>query len=190
MVLQAAAANGMQIKWGKCQFLMRKVDFLGYVVEDGSLKPSEAKTSAIQNFPLPRDRKALQRFLGLTSYFRRFVEGYAVTAKPLSDLLRKEAKFELHDEQIAAFRQLKVALTNAPVLKLYDPKAATEVHTDACKLGYGAVLLQKDRDDGELHPVQFMSRKTTPVEEKYHSYDLEVLAIVESLKNGEYICWV
>lgn len=118
----------------------------------------------------------------MTSYFRRFVEGYATIAKPLSDLLRKGSEFRITDEVVASFQQLKLVLTRDPVLKLFNVNAATEVHTDASKYGYGAVLLQKDSEDNCLHPVQYMSRKTTPAEEKYHSYELEVLAIIEALK--------
>uniref|UniRef100_W8C8Q1 RNA-directed DNA polymerase n=1 Tax=Ceratitis capitata TaxID=7213 RepID=W8C8Q1_CERCA len=181
-VLEVAAKNNLSVKWSKCQFLRRKVTFLGYVIENSSIRPSEGKISAVNNFPLPTDKKSLQRFLGLTSYFRRFVEGYAVVAKPLSDLLRKDNKFVLQEEQLASFQQLKIALVNAPVLNLYNPKAVTEVHTDACKFGYGAVLLQKNFDDQELHPIQYMSRRTKPNEELFHSYELEALAVVEAVK--------
>ncbi|XP_004523263.1 uncharacterized protein LOC101449224 [Ceratitis capitata] len=87
---------------------------------------------AVKNFPVTTDKKSLQRFLGLTSYFRRFVEGYAVVAKPLSDLLRKDKRIVLQEQQLASLQQLKRALVSAPVLNLYNPKAVTEVHTDAC----------------------------------------------------------
>jgi len=75
--------------------LKRKGNFLGYVV-DG--KPGNEKTQAVADSPIPRDKKGVQRFLGLTSYFRSFVEGYAVIAKPLSDMLRKEVRFEYQDQ--------------------------------------------------------------------------------------------
>lgn len=135
----------------------------------------------MKKFPMLRDAKSIQRFLGLTSYFRRFIPNYAMVAKPLSDLLRKNVHFGMGDEQLAAFQQLKSLLVNAPVLRLYNPKAATEIHTDANMYGYGGVLLQKDSEDQQWHPIEFMSRKTTPSEEKYHSYELEV-QIIEALK--------
>lgn len=181
-VLEVAATRGLKVNWSKCQLLKRCIDFLGYTIEDGTIKPSELKTMAVEKFPVPSSKKGLQRFLGLTSYFRRFIESYAVIAKPLSDVLRKDVKFSMGDVELAAFQQLKAALGSAPVLKLYNPKAVTEVHTDASMHGYGAVLLQRDFDDREFHPVQFMSRKTKPFEEKLHSYELEVLAIIEALK--------
>lgn len=180
-VLKVAAKNGLKINWNKCQFLQRKVNFLGYIIEDNTIKPSDEKTKAVANFPVPSDRKAIQRFLGLTSYFRKFIEGYAIIAKPLSDMLRKDSCFEFKEIHQIAFEQLKVALTSKPVLQLYNPNLQTELHTDASKWGYGAVLLQKNSEDSMFHPVQYMSRKTKPCEEKYPSYDLEVLAIIEAL---------
>ena len=79
--------------------------------------------------------------------------------------------FNITDEVLISCRQLRESLVSAPILKLYDPDAITEVHA-----------LQKSLDDQQLDPVEFMSRRTKPYEEKYHSYDLEVLAIIEALK--------
>jgi len=85
-------------------------------------------------------------------------------------------------EQEAAVNQLKKCLTEAPVLQIYNQEAsATELHTDASMWGYEVVLLQVSDHDTQLHPVCFMSRKTTEAQQKYHSYELEVLAIVEAV---------
>ncbi|GFU28531.1 retrovirus-related Pol polyprotein from transposon 17.6 [Trichonephila clavipes] len=80
-----------------------------------------------------------------------------------------------------AFEKLKKLLTESPVLSIFQQGRTTELHTDASQQGYGAVLLQ-EAEDGKLHPVQYMSQKTTPAEEKYSSYELEVLAVVNALK--------
>lgn len=128
--------------------------------------PSREKTTAIEKFPIPSSKKEVQRFLGLTSFFRRFVRNYAVVAKPLTDLLRKDKKFKLKEEHLLVIQQLKNALVNAPALKLYNPMAETEIHADASKYDYGAVLLQKDSEDQLLHPIEFMSRKTSLSEKK------------------------
>jgi len=86
-------------------------------------------------------------------------------------------------EQEAAVNQLKKCLTEAPVLQIYNQEASvTKLHTDASMWGYGAVLLQISDHDTQLHPVCFMSRKTTEAQQKYHSYELEVLAIIEAVK--------
>ncbi|GBL79979.1 Retrovirus-related Pol polyprotein from transposon 17.6 [Araneus ventricosus] len=72
-------------------------------------------------------------------------------------------------------------MSEGPVLRIYKYGRRTELHTDASKQGYGAVLLQ-EAEDGKLHPIYYMSKKTSPAEEKYDSYELEVLAIITALK--------
>jgi ribonuclease HI len=180
-VLARAKEYGLEINFKKCQFLKRKIEFLGYVIEGGTIRPSPEKTIAVQNFPEPKNIKQIQSFLGLTGYFRKFIENYSKIAKPLSDLLRNETEFRFGVEQKQAFEALKQSLTNDPVLHIFRQGAKLELHTDASSHGFGAILFQED-DDGKMYPIQYMSKKTTPQQEKYHSYELEVLAIIEALK--------
>lgn len=182
IVLRRAEQFGLMINWKKCQFLATRIEYLGYLIEDNKIEPSQNKVDAVINFPKPTNTKMIQSFLGLTGYFRKFIQDYSILAKPLSDLLKKDAKFQFEDKQEQAFNNLKHKLAMKPVLEIYDPEAATELHCDASKFGYGAVLLQKSKDDNEYHPIYFMSRKTTTAEEKYSSYELEVLAVVNALK--------
>ncbi|GFX85932.1 transposon Tf2-9 polyprotein [Trichonephila clavipes] len=179
-VLEVASKYGLEMKFKKCQFLRRKVEFLGHVVENGTIRPSIAKTIAVKKFPVPTTVK-VQSFLGLTGYFRKFIPAYSQIAKPLSDLTRKDNPFMFEQPQMEAFEKLKKLLTESPVLSIFQQGRTTELHTDASQQGYGAVLLQQ-AEDGKLHPVQYMSQKTTPAEEKYSSYELEVLAVVNALK--------
>ncbi|GFX70452.1 transposon Tf2-11 polyprotein [Trichonephila clavipes] len=103
-------------------------------------------------------------------------------AKPLSDLLRGTNPFEFGHAQKVAFQNLKNALSSEPVLHPFKEGAKLELHTDACKLGLGAVLLQQG-EDGRFYPIHYMSKKTSIQEEKLCSYELEVLAVIEALKN-------
>lgn len=119
--------------------------------------------------------------MGLTSYFRKFIPGYALIARPLTSLLKKEAQFVFGETQRRSFEKLKECLVSDPVLKIYDPDAETELHTDASKEGYGAVLLQKS-DDGRFHPIYYMSKQTTSAEKNYSAYHLEVLAVVRAVE--------
>ncbi|GFU53969.1 transposon Tf2-9 polyprotein [Trichonephila clavipes] len=112
---------------------------------------------------------------------RKFIPAYSQIAKPLSDLTRKDNPFKFEQPQMEAFEKLKKLLTEGPVLSIFQQGRTTELHTDASQQGYGAVLLQ-EAEDGKLHPVQYMSQKTTPAEEKYSSYELEFLAVVNALK--------
>ncbi|GIY13491.1 hypothetical protein CDAR_507781 [Caerostris darwini] len=95
VVLGVATKYGLEIKFKKCQFLKRNVEFLSHIVENGTIRPSPAKTLAVKRFPVPTNVKRVQSFLGLTSYFRKFIPEYSKIAKPLSDLLRKDHPFTM-----------------------------------------------------------------------------------------------
>lgn len=116
---------------------------------------------SVQRFPEPQTKRHIQSFLGLTGYFRKFVRDYAKTARPLSDILKENSEFKFNSEQ---------------------REAETEVHTDASQEGYGAVMLQRHKDEKDFHPVYYMSCKTSDVEKRYHSYHLGVLAIVKAME--------
>lgn len=181
-VLNLCRDYGLEINFKKCQFLKRRVEFLGHVIENHEVSPSPAKVEALKKFKLPANLKELESFIGLANYFRKFVPNFSIIAKPLTDLRKKGQKFEIKDEQIASFDAIKDALCKKPTLRIFNQRLETEVHTDASMHGYGAVLLQRAPDDGCLHPIYFMSKKTTDAEKKYSSYELEVLAIIEALK--------
>ncbi|GFV81396.1 transposon Tf2-6 polyprotein [Trichonephila clavipes] len=121
-------------------------------------------------------------FKCLTGYFRKFIPAYSVFAKPLSDLLRKDTPFNFDVKQKASFDELKRLLCQKPVLGIYRQNCETVIYTDASIDGLAAVLLQRFPDDNSLHPIYYMSRKTSETERKYTSYELEVLAIIEALK--------
>ncbi|GFW75816.1 hypothetical protein TNCV_4429991 [Trichonephila clavipes] len=124
----------------------------GHIVESGTIKPSPTKTLAVRKFPEPTTIKQVQSFLGLTGYFRKYIKDYSKIAKPLSDLTRKENLFVFFGiQQKEAFEKLKKIMSEGPVLHLYKYGRKTELHTDACKQGYGAILLQ-EAEDGKLHP--------------------------------------
>ncbi|CAK1581582.1 unnamed protein product [Parnassius mnemosyne] len=181
-VFQRAEEYGLLFNWKKCHFMKREIEYLGYIIRNNELRPSKEKISAVSRFKTPHNIKSLQSFLGLSGYFRKFIKNYSIIAKPLTNLLKKNVEFNFEEECEMAFNELKRILCSSPVLRIYDPDLTTELHTDASAEGYGAVLLQKSPTDNQMHPVYYMSKKTTPAERKYHSYYLEILAIVEAVK--------
>lgn len=104
----------------------------------------------------------VQAFLGLTGYFRKFIPDYALLARPLTHLLKKDAEFKIGSFQIQAVEKLKSALTNEPVLKIFKQNAKTQLHVDASKDGFEGTLLQQH--ENKWHPVLYCSKKTTPQE--------------------------
>lgn len=124
----------------------------------------------------------VRQFLGLASYFRKFVRSFGEIARPLTMLLKKESIWQWGERESIAFSTLKARLIERPILALYDPKLDTELHADASSLGLGGILLQWQINPRVLKPVAYFSRQTTPVERFFHSYELETLAVVCSLK--------
>lgn len=181
-VLQLLKEGGLTLNLSKCKFGMREVEFLGFVIGRGKIRPSERKTEAIRNFPCPTNVREIQRFIGLASFFRRFVPRFAEIASPLTSLTKSKVDFVWGNEQRESFDKIKRMLTCEPVLKMYSPTAVrTELHTDASALGLGAMLLQSD-DNGQMHLVYAISRKTSETEAIYHSSKLELLAIVWAIE--------
>lgn len=171
----------MELRLDKCRFLQTKLDYLGYTITNEGIRPTDQGIKAIRKFPIPRNIRAVQSFLGLCSYFRKFVENFSVIAKSLYDLTKKNVNFQFGETERQAFEALVNRLTDAPILSLYSPRDETELHCDASSVGFGAILLQK-KADRKLHPVFYFSKRTTETESKYHSFELETLAIIYALR--------
>ena len=135
----------------------------------------------IRRVPKPKQtRSRSKRFRGLAGYFRRFVEKFSIIARPLHSLTKKGVDFQWGRQEEEAFQALKAKLTERPLLALYDRNADIELHTDASKEGLAGILLSNSGVG--WRPIGFFSRKTTELESSYHSYDLEILAVVASIE--------
>ncbi|CAH2087349.1 unnamed protein product [Euphydryas editha] len=145
------------------------------------IRPGSRKIEAVKNFPKPKNQHSLRQFIGLCSFFRRFVRDFSILAKPLTSLLKKDCPWVWGLEQNQAFLSLKERLIEKPILALYNPKARTELHTDACKIGIAGILMQYDLNDN-LKPIAYYSRQTTKDEQHMTAYELETLAVISSLQ--------
>lgn len=176
-VLQIVKDHGLTLKLSKCLFNQEEISFVGYRISATGIKPGLDKTAAIKDYPTPTCLKDVRAFLGLTSYFRRFIAKFSVIARPLSKLLKGSNAFAWSQEQEFAFNELKKQLCSEPCIKPFDHRKKPIIHTDASLDGIGGVLFQ-EFEDGKLHPVIFISRCLTDAERKYHSTELELLAVV------------
>lgn len=179
-VLKLLKNGGLTLKLRKCNFFLDTIDFLGFEINSSGIRPGGRKTEAISKFSAPKNIHELRRFLGLSGFFRRFIKNYALTTSPLTNLLKKDVVWAGGSSQEESFNSVKTLPTQRPLLALYDPKAVTQLHTDACKYGLAGILIQSDYLD-VFHPVSYFSRKTCPDESKLHSYQLETLAVIASL---------
>lgn len=179
-VLQLLREARLTLNIEKCTFLQTQLEYLGYDLSEEGIRPGAKKIEAVTKFKEPTNIHELRMFLGLTSYFRKFVQNYAVLTHDLYKLLKKDHPWSWEEPQQNAFEKLKQILTQRPILAVYKPNAQTEVHTDASSKGLAGILLQKHGD--ALRPVAYFSRKTSKEEALYHSFELETLAVVESLR--------
>lgn len=178
-VLQTLADNKLYANFEKCAFNNPEVEYLGHVVSADGIKPDPKKVQAVLQWPRPTTKKELRSFLGLTQYFRKFIQGYSKIAAPLNALLKEDVDWRRPNtwcvKCTAAFHTLKQHLTAAPVLAMPDFTKPFEVVCDASIVAVGAVLMQGGR------PIAFESRKLTGAEYNYFTSEQELLAVVHAL---------
>jgi transposase InsO family protein len=173
--------NQLAINKSKCEFFVDQIDFLGHTIGENMISMQKDKLQAIGDWPLPKNRKNLQSFLGLCNYYRSFIPNYSTLASPLTDLTSKSVTFAFNEQTTSAFMELKRILTSADVMALYDPNKTCIVQTDASSVGIGGVLLQPHGD--KLRPVEHFSAKLSKAARNYPVHERELLAIVESIRH-------
>ena len=167
----------LKLKPTKCKFVRESVDYLGHVITATGLQTNPRLTDAVQKFPRPENVHDVWRFLGMTSYYRRFIPYFAKTAQPLHQLTAKDVSFYWNPDCEEAFASLKGRLASPPVLAYPRFGDDFTLETDTSIRGFGAVLSQV-QSDGKLHPVAFASRALNSCEKNYGVTELETLAVV------------
>ncbi|WKA08976.1 hypothetical protein VitviT2T_026656 [Vitis vinifera] len=159
----------------KCAFGKQELEYLGHIITHRGVKVDEKKIEAMVAWPRPSNITELRGFLGLTGYYRKFVQGYGLIARPLTNLLKKE-KFQWNDKAEAAFLALKQAMTSTPTLAMPNFTEPFTIEMDASGNGIGAVLTQQNR------PIAYMSRALGITKQTWSIYAKEMLAIVEAIR--------
>lgn len=171
LVLDTLRANQLFIKKSKCEWARNKIEYLGHIISADGVAADDTKIQAMKDWPVPKTIKGLRGFLGLTGYYRRFVQNYGILSRPLTQLLKKGG-FTWSKEAEQAFDNLKLAMSSTPVLGLPDFSKPLIVETDACKTGVGAVLMQ----DGK--PLAYMSKALSQKHLGLSTYEKELLAVI------------
>lgn len=181
LVLEVLTQSGFSFNLKKCAFMKSQIDYLGYQISAGQIRPNARKVIALTQLPPPKTATQLRQFIGLASYFRQFIPGFSQISAPLYRLTSKKGNIVWNSQFEEIRKKIIKILTNKPVLTIFDPEYPIELHTDASSEGYGAILVQKI--DGKPRVVEYFSRRTSPCESKYHSYELETLAVVNAIKH-------
>ena len=184
IVLQTLRERQLYAKLSKRQFWLDRVAFLGHVISAEGVSVDLQKIEAVVNWKPPKNVSEVRSFLGLAGYYRKFVEGFSKIAAPLTKLTRKDVKYDWVDACQQSFEELKGRLTSAPVLAFPNGRDGFVVYSDASRQGLGCVLMQNDR------VIAYASRQLKKHEENYPTHNLELAAVVFSLKYGDIIYMV
>ena len=171
---------GLRLKKQKCQFLMKSVDYLGHVIDRHGIRPSSTKVKAIKAAPKPRNVLELRAYLGLLTYYGKFLPNVSTVLAPLYQLLRKDVKWFWGELQQQAFLKSKDMLTSSALLVHYDPSQPLVLSCDASQYGIGAVLSQVY--NGDEKPVAYASRTLNTAERNYSQLEKEALALIFGVK--------
>ena len=180
-VLERLRDANLKLKPSKCSLFRQSVTFLGHVVSHSGIYTDPAKIKAVRDWPIPISAKQVRSFLGLCSYYRKFIHCFAVIARPLHKLTEKDATFIWAPECQEAFQKLKTALISAPILAYSRPEGQFMLDTDASGVAVGAVLSQLQ--DEEQKVIGYFSKALTKPEQAYCTTRKELLAVVLALKH-------
>ncbi|MES9884745.1 MAG: reverse transcriptase domain-containing protein [Sedimenticola sp.] len=180
-ILSRIESAGLKLSPKKCKLFKREVEFLGHVVSQDGIATDPKKVEVVKNWPTPKNVHDVRSFLGLCSYYRRFVKNFADIARPLHQLTEKATTFVWTDACSEAFDTLREALITAPVLSYPSTRSNFILDTDASGVGVGAVLSQSD--GGIERVVAYYSRALGKAERNYCITRKELLAVVESVKH-------
>ena len=171
---------GLKLKMSKCDFLKQEVKYLGHIVSASGIQPDQSKVEVIRELKPPTTVKGVRSFIGMCSYYRRFIPNFAKIAKPLTELTKKNARFIWTDECQKSFETLRVVLTDAPILAYPDTNKPYKLYTDASNHSIGAALIQ-ETEQGE-RVIQYLSHQLNKSQLNWPIIEKEAYAIVYAVQ--------
>lgn len=179
VVFQRLRQFKLHVKRSKCHFIAKQVRYLGHLISVEGIATDPEKTAVIGNWRRPKNQKEVTSFIQTCSWYRRFIPQFAAVSKPLTELLKKNSRWEWTPTREETFNKLKELLTTPPVLRQADPTLPFVLRTDASKYALGAVLAQGTGP--EERPIEYASRLLSPAERNYTTTEREALGVVWSL---------
>jgi hypothetical protein len=176
VVLQRLRQHHLYAKLSKCDFWLKEIKFLGHTISQVGIVVDPDKVQEVMNWKPPTTVRQIWSFLGLVGYYRRFIPDFSRIVKPITELLKKEAKFVWGQKCEDAFHALRQHLTTTLVLAQPDSSKPFDVYCDASGIGLGCVLMQDNR------VISYASTTLRPHEQNYPTHDLELAGVVHALK--------
>ncbi|RVW80074.1 Retrovirus-related Pol polyprotein from transposon 17.6 [Vitis vinifera] len=178
-VLKRCIEKDLVLNWEKCHFIVNHGIVLGHVISKKGIEVDRAKVELIVKLPPPTNVKGIRQFLGHAGFYRRFLKDFSKIAKPLCELLVKDAKFEWDDKCQRSFELLKQFLTSAPIVRAPNWELPFEVMCDSSDYAIGAVLGQ--REDGKTYVIYYASKSLNDAQRNYTTTEKKLLDVVYAL---------
>jgi hypothetical protein len=175
-VLTKLLSAGLKVNASKSKIARTELEYLGYYITRGGIKPLNKKVEAINNLATPKTRRELRKFIGLVNYYRDLWPKRSETMGPLCALTSKAVRWKWTEVHQVAFDTMKKIVAREVILSYPDFNEPFEIHTDTSAVQLGAVISQKGK------PIAFYSRKLNSAHTRYTTTERELLSIVETLK--------
>src|SRR6266576_3410802 len=187
MVLSTMKENSLFLKPEKCEFEKHRIEYLGILLENGTVQPDPSKISELREWPTNLKLiKEVQSTLGVLGYQRAFIPGLSHIAKPLTELLQKNKTFAWTERCTEAVKELIRLVTTQSVLIHPDPDKTFELEVDASNYATRAILFQRD-ERGKPRPIGYNSKTFNDAERRYDIYDKELMAVDQGLANWRHL---
>jgi hypothetical protein len=162
LIMEKVREYKLYAKFSKCEFWLNKVGFLGHIVSAEGVTVDPSKVASVTEWVSPKNVGDIRSFFGLAGYYWRFMENFSKIAKPMTEILKKDKKFEWTDSCEASFQELKKRLVSAAVLCLPDIHNFFQVYCDASRQGLGSILMQNGKVVSMLRASSNIMREITP----------------------------
>ena len=186
-VLDRIRSVGLRLKSEKCECFMYSVTYLGRTISPDGIGMDKEKLKCVQQFSVPKSKKDVMRFLGLSQYFSKAIPNLSCLSAPLYDITKKNTDFEWTKDHDNSFRAIKAALQSPETLAFPHSDSEMILSSDACTRGLAAMLSQYDKN-GVERPIGYVSRRLSDTESRYSISEIEMAAVLLGIeKFHEYI---
>ena len=175
----------MKLRFSKCEFLKDEVLYLGHVVSAKGIRPDPEKVKVIRDLSPPKTVKMVRSFIGMASFYRRYIKDFAKLAQPLTELTRKNVHFSWTEQRQKSWEALKVALSTAPILKLPELGKPFALFTDSSDFAIGGVLCQLE--DDVYKPVYYLSHQLSKSQKKWAILEKEAYSIIFCIERFRFL---
>ena len=186
-VLQALVKHNLSLRPDKCEFGMKEIDFLGFHVGNNQVSPAKENVSKLCNFPVPRTKKQVQKFLGIANFNRKFIRRFAEIAKPLTSIISDKVEFIWKEEQQLAFQKIKDLLAKFPVLGLPDFQKVFYIQADASDIAVGGMLFQYD-ENNDVVTLAYHSKTLSKSQKNWTPTEQELYGLLLCSRKWSHCC--